>query len=161
MVPWPFVYVPLCLNLFLFGLHSISTASVFVWFYCMFWLRFISCGMNDVWAFGLLFLVFLPFFRLGVAWAKDLIFLMSSCFSSLCSWASWLLILSHHFIMSAVAIPSLLLHVTLWTRGLTCQSTFLSILCSGLPRPTFYIFIFFWFYWPTFLLCQPISLFHS
>ena len=133
----------------------------FVWFCCMFWLVFISCGVKDMWAFGLMFPVFYPFFGLGVAWAKALIFLLSPCFSFLCLWASWLLILPYHFIVSAVAIPSLLLRVTPWTRGLMCQSTFLSILYSRLPRLTFYIFTSFGLNWPTFLLCQPFYHFIS
>ena len=57
---------PLCMlhfiwTLFLFGLHTISAISVFVWFYCMRWLVFIFCGVKDVWAFELIFLTFYPF----------------------------------------------------------------------------------------------------
>ena len=88
----------------------------------------------------------------------------SPCFSFLCPWASWLLILPYHFIMPTIALPSFLLCVIPWTCPLTfllCQPTSLSIFCSGLPRPTFHIFTSFRLCWPTFLLCQTISLFHS
>ena len=92
--PWPishilagykkFVHTSLRLNLFLFGLHTISTTSVFVWFCCTFWLVFISCGVKDMWAFGLIFPTFNPFFGLGIAWTKTLIFWSSPCSLSLC-----------------------------------------------------------------------------
>ena len=81
----------------------------------------------------------------------------------LCQWAFWLLVLPYHFIVPAIALPSLLLRVTPWTSGLMfllCQPISLSILCLGLPRPTFHIFTSFGLCWPTILLCQPISLFH-
>ena len=75
---------PLCmlhyrLNLFLSGPHTISNASVFVLFCCMFWLVFISCGVKDVWAFRLMFPAFHLFLRLGIAWAKAFTFLLSPC----------------------------------------------------------------------------------
>ena len=155
-MPWPFVHAPLRLNLFLSNFHTIFPASVFVWFYCTFWLVFLSCGVKDVWTFRLRFLAFYPFFRLGVAWAKALIFLRSLCFPFLCQWASWLLILPYHFIVLVIVLPSL--RVTLWTCGLTflpCQPTSLSIFCLGLPRPTSHIYTSFGLCWPTFLPCQP------
>ena len=40
---------------------------------------------------------------------------------------------------------------------LPCQLTSLSIFCSWLPWPIFHVFTSFGLYWPTFLLCQPIS----
>ena len=75
---------PLCmlhyrLNLFLSGPHTISNASVFVLFCCMFWLVFISCGVKDVWAFRLMFPTFHLFLGLGIAWAKAFTFLLSPC----------------------------------------------------------------------------------
>ena len=57
----PFVHAPFCLNLFLSNLHTISATSVFVWFCCMCWLVFIFCGVNDVWAFGLIVSIFHSF----------------------------------------------------------------------------------------------------
>ena len=57
-----------------------------------------------------------------------------------------------------------LLCVTLWTCGLMflpCQSTSWSIFCLRLPRLAFHIFTSFGLCWRTFLLCQPVSLFHS
>ena len=140
---------PLCMLhsiwiVFFLALTPFSAASVFVWFYYTFWLVFISYGVKNVWASKLIFLAFHPFFRLGVAWVKALIFLPNPYFFFLCQWASWLLILPHHFIVPAIALPSLLLHITPWTCGLTflpCQPT-LSIFYSGLPRSTFCIFAF-------------------
>ena len=78
----PFVYAALHLNLFLSGLHTISTVFVFVWFCCMFWVIFISCGVKDVWTFGPMIPTFHPFLGLGVAWAKAL---SSPCFFFLVS----------------------------------------------------------------------------
>ena len=78
----PFVHAPLHLNLFLSGLHTISTIFVFVWFCCMFWVIFISCGVKDVWTFGPMIPTFHPFLGLGVAWAKAL---SSPCFFFLVS----------------------------------------------------------------------------
>ena len=63
-----------------------STASMFVWFYCTSWLVFISCGMKDVWAFGLMFPSFHPFLGLDIAWVKTLIFLPSPCSFLSCVW---------------------------------------------------------------------------
>ena len=40
---------------------------------------FISCGVKDVWAFGLMSPAFHPFLGLGIAWVKALIFLQSLC----------------------------------------------------------------------------------
>ena len=143
-MPWPFAHAPLRLNLFLSGLHTISAAYLFVWFYCIFWFVFISYGVKDVWAFGLMFPAFHPFFGLGVAWAKALIFLLSPCFSFLCPWASWLFILPRHFIVPAIILPSLyfvLPHELVGWRSycaspLLCQSFaqgFLGPLFTSLP----------------------------
>ena len=105
---------------------------------------------------------YLPLLRLGVAWAKALIFLPSPCFPFLCLQTFWLLVLPYHFVVLVVALPLLLLPVTPWACGqmlLPCQPTSSSIFCSRLPRPTFYIFTSFGLCWPAFLLCQPITSF--
>ena len=166
-MPWTFVHAPLHLNLFLSNLHTISAASMFVWFCYTYWLVFIFCGMKDVWAFGLMFPAFYPFLDWALLRQRPSFFsrphvFLSCVYPLLRLWAYWLLILSYHFIMSAITLPSFLLRVTPWTCSLVfllCQPTSSSISCSGLPRPIFHIFTSFGLYWPTFLLCQPI--FHS
>ena len=138
----------LYLSLFRSSLHTISAVSMFVWFCFTYWLVFIICGVKDVWAFGLMFLTFYPFLDWAL-WAKALIFLPSPCFPLLRPWAFWLLILPYHFIVPAIALPSFLLRITLWTCGLMflqCQPTSSAIFYSGLPWPTFHIFTSFGLY---------------
>ena len=77
--------------------------------------------MKDVRAFGLMFPVVHPFFGLGVAWAKVFIFLSSPCFSFLCSWASWQLILPYHFIVPAIALP-LFFYISCYLVGLRANA---------------------------------------
>ena len=100
---------------------------------------------------GLLGSCSLPFILswTGRYWAKALFFLPSPCFPLLCPWAFWLLILPYHFIVPAIALPSFLLRITLWTCGLMflpCQPTSSAIFYSGLPWPTFHIFTSFGLY---------------
>ena len=105
-----------------------------------------------------------PFLRLGVAWTKALIFLSSSCFPFWCLWAFWLLILPYHFIVPTMTLPLLSFLVIPWACKLIllpCQPTSSSIFYSGLPWPIFHVFTSFGLCWPTFLLCQLISLLHS
>ena len=64
----------------------------------------------------------LPLLGLSVAWAKALIFQLSPCFPFLCLWAFWLLILSYHFVVLAIALPFLLLLVTPWACELMLLS---------------------------------------
>ena len=138
---------PLCmlhfrLNLFLSSLHVISVASVFVWFCCTFWLVFIS--LVGVYLLG----------------GGPHLPIEPMFFSFLCLWPSWLWILSYHFIMSTIVLPFLFISCYPWAYGLMlllCQPTSLSIFCSRLPWPISHIFTSFELYWPTFLLCQPIS----
>ena len=142
---------------------------MFVWFCYTYWLVFIFCGMKDVWAFGLMFPAFYPFLDWALLRQRPSFFsrphvFLSCIYPLLRLWAYWLLILSYHFIMSALTLPSFLLRVTPWTCSLVfllCQPTSSSISCSGLPRPIFHIFTSFGLCWATFLLCQPILLLYS
>ena len=160
------------------ALCTCSTPSEFISFWpshhfcflhvCLIML-YVLVGVYLLWhegcvGFELMFPAFHPFFGLGIPWAKAIIVSPSPCFSFLCSWTSWLLILPYHFFVPAIALLSLLLYVTPWTCRLTflpCQLTSLSIFCLGLPTPTFHIFTSLRLCWTTFLLCQPFSLFHS
>ena len=73
------MHAPLCLSSFLSGLHTIYVTSCLFDSTVRFGWCFISCGVKDVWAFGLMSPTFHPFLGLGIAWVKALIFLPSLC----------------------------------------------------------------------------------
>ena len=134
-MPWPFVHAPLCLNSFLSGLHTIYVTSCLFDSTVRFGWCFISCGVKDVWAFGLMSPTFHPFLGLGIAWVKALIFLPSLC--SFFPVSMGLLpvdpaISLHHayYNFSFLFISCYL--VGLWLMLLPCQPTSLSIFCLGL-----------------------------
>ena len=162
MVPWPLLYAPLRLNFVSFwSSHHFCCIRV-----CLI-LLYVLVGFYPLWREGCVgFWAYipclLPLLRLGIPWAESLIFLPSSCLPFLCLWAFLLLILPYHFAVPAIALPLLLLLVTLWACGrmlLPCQPTSSSIFCSRLPSPTFHVFTSFGLCWPAFLLCQPITSF--
>ena len=73
--------------------------------------------MKDVWAFGLMFPAFYPFLDWALLRQRPSFFsrphvFLSCVYPLLRLWAYWLLILSYHFIMSAITLPSFLLRVT-------------------------------------------------
>ena len=108
-------------------------------------------------------LFLLPLLGLGVAWTKAFILLSSPSFPFLWPWAFWPLILPYHFMLPTITLSLFLFLITSWAYGLTlllCQPTSSSIFYLGLPWLTFHIFTSFGLCWPTFLLCQPISLLH-
>ena len=126
-MPWPSVQAPLHMNLFLSSIHTISTASMLVWFSYMCWLMFIFCDVKDVWAFGLIFSAFHPFLDWALLGAKAHIFLPSPCFPFLCPWAFGLLILPYDFIMLAIALPLFFIScypMGLWTDTLAVSAHF-------------------------------------
>ena len=47
---------------------------------------FDSCGMNDTWAFRLLFFASHPFFELGIAWVWAFPIVLGPCFFTLRPW---------------------------------------------------------------------------
>ena len=148
--------------LFLSSLHTISAASVFVWFYGTCWLVFIFCGMKDVWTFGLIFSAFYPFLNWALL-GKNSHLLAEPMFSFSVSVRLLAidLAISLHHVCYRFTFPFISCYT--WTCGLMflpCQPISLSIFCLRLSRPTFHIFTSFGICWPTFLLCQPISLLH-
>ena len=140
---WPFLHAPLYLSLFLSSLHTIYATFAFVWFCCTYWLIFISCGVKDVWAFGLIFASFYPFLDQVSLGHNPLSSCWAHAFFSLWPWAFWPLILPYHFIMPAITLPLLLFLITPWACGLMFlpwQPISSSIFCLGLPWLTFHIF---------------------
>ena len=85
------------LNSFLSSLHAIPAASMFVWFYYMFWTFwwvFNSCSRKDIWVVGLMSLAFSLLPWLSITWVKALSFLPSPCSLLSCvrgpfSWGSY------------------------------------------------------------------------
>ena len=111
-------------------------------------LLYILVGVHLLWREGCVgFWAYVPylssFLWTGCCLGKGLHLPIEPCFSFLCSWASWQLILPYHFIMPAITLPLLLFLITPWACGLMFlpwQPISSSIFCLGLPWLTFHIF---------------------
>ena len=118
-------------------------------------------GCVEFWAY---IFCLLPFFGLVITWAKAFISLLSLCFSF--SMTMSLLAIDPAMSLHRACYSFTSLFISCYPMGLctdasSCQSTSSSVFCSRLPWLTFHIFTSFGLCWPTFLLCQPISLPHS
>ena len=137
------------LNLFHSGLHVIPAASVFVWFYCIFWWVFNSCDAKDIWAFGLMSLAFsllsclthVLFFLMSVALLAGHPAKLVCCFCYIITSLSLLFLITHGFTgwCSCHASP---LSTSLLLLGFTSQHSCCTSLFSflGLLRPICFLF---------------------
>ena len=117
--------------------------------------------MKDVWAFGPMFLAFYPFLGLGVAWAKAL---PSPCFFFLASVCLLAIDLAISLYCACYCFSSLF--ISCYPVGLQAYAPtvlahfFINLLLRAFLAYFPYLYLF-WALLATFLLCQPISLFHS
>ena len=129
------MHAPFCLNLFLsaFTLFLLPLRCLILLYILVDVYLLWREGCVDFWA-HIFFLSSLP--RLGIAWAKAFIFLLSPCFLLYGRRPFWPLILPYHLVVSATALPFFLYLIIPWACGLmflSCQPTSSSILCSRLP----------------------------